>query len=30
MFSSYTGAEVEVEGSKLLFLRETDVLGVIG
>lgn len=29
LFGKYTGTEIEVEGSKLLMLREDDVLGVI-
>lgn len=30
LFAKYSGTEVKMEGKKLLILRESDVLGIVG
>jgi chaperonin GroES len=30
LFAKYSGTEVKIDGKKLLILRETDVLGIVG
>jgi chaperonin GroES len=30
LFAKYSGAEVKMEGKKLLILRESDILGIVG
>ena len=30
LFAKYSGTEVKMDGKKLLILRETDILGIVG
>lgn len=30
LFAKYSGAEVKMDGKKLLILRESDILGIVG